>query len=73
MISSIAIAVVVMRFVDLMWLVVPAHEPSFRVHWLDLATLAGIGGLWFAGFSRQLRKRSLLPLGDPAFRPEVSA
>ena len=72
-ISSIAIAVVVMRFVDLMWLVVPAHEPTFRVHWLDLATLAGIGGLWFAGFSKQLRKRSLLPLGDPAFRPEVSA
>ena len=72
-ISSIAVAVVVMRFVDLMWLVVPAHEPAFRVHWLDLATLAGIGGLWFAGFSKQLRKRSLLPLGDPAFRPEVSA
>jgi hypothetical protein len=72
-ISSIALAVVIMRFVDLMWLVVPAHEPAFRVHWLDLATLAGIGGLWFAGFSRQLRKRSLLPLGDPEFRSGVSA
>jgi hypothetical protein len=72
-ISSIALAVVIMRFVDLMWLVVPAHEPAFRVHWLDLATLAGIGGLWFAGFSKQLRKRSLLPLGDPEFRSGVSA
>ena len=72
-ISAIAIAVVVMRLVDLMWLVVPAHEPAFHVHWLDLATLAGIGGLWIAGFSRQLRKRSLLPLGDPEFRPEGSA
>ena len=69
-ISAIAVAVVVMRLVDLMWLVVPAHEPAFHVHWLDLATLAGIGGLWVAGFSRQLRKRSLLPLGDPEFRPE---
>jgi hypothetical protein len=72
-ISGIAIAVVVMRLVDLMWLVVPAHEPAFHVHWLDLATLAGIGGLWVAGFSRQLRKRSLLPLGDPEFRPEGTA
>ena len=69
-ISAIAVAVVVMRLVDLMWLVVPAHEFVFHVHWLDLATLAGIGGLWVAGFSRQLRKRSLLPLGDPEFRPE---
>jgi hypothetical protein len=72
-ISGIAVAVVVMRLVDLMWLVVPAHEPAFHVHWLDLATLAGIGGLWVAGFSRQLRKRSLLPLGDPEFRPEGTA
>jgi len=72
-ISAIAVAVVVMRLVDLMWLVVPAHEPAFHVHWLDLATLAGIGGLWVTGFSRQLRKRSLLPLGDPEFRPEGTA
>ena len=72
-ISAIAGAVVVMRLVDLMWLVVPAHEPAFHVHWLDLATLVGIGGLWIAGFSRQLRKRSLLPLGDPEFHAEGTA
>ena len=72
-ISAIAGAVVVMRLVDLMWLVVPANEPAFHVHWLDLATLVGIGGLWIAGFSRQLRKRSLLPLGDPEFHAEGTA
>jgi len=71
-ISGIAIAVVVMRLVDLMWLVVPAHEPTVHVHWLDIATLAGIGGLWVAGFSKQLRKQSLLPLGDPEFQQEAS-
>jgi hypothetical protein len=71
-ISGIAVAVVVMRLVDLVWLVVPAHEPSVHVHWLDFATLAGIGGLWVAGFSKELRKQSLLPLGDPEFRPEAS-
>jgi hypothetical protein len=70
--STIAIAVVAMRLVDLVWLVVPAHEPSVHVHWLDIVTLAGIGGLWFAGFSRQLRKRPLVPLGDPEFRMESS-
>ena len=71
-ISGIAIAVVVMRLVDLMWLVVPAHEPTVHVHWLDIATLAGIGGLWVAGFSKQLRKQSLLPVGDPEFQQEAS-
>jgi hypothetical protein len=71
-ISAIAVAVVIMRLVDLIWLVVPAHEPAFHIHWLDLATLAGIGGIWIAGFSKQLRKQSLLPLGDPEFRPEGS-
>jgi hypothetical protein len=71
-ISGIAIAVVVMRLVDLMWLIVPAHEPSVHVHWLDVVTLAGIGGLWLAGFSKHLRSRALLPLGDPEFRMESS-
>jgi hypothetical protein len=70
-ITGIAVAVVVMRWVDLMWMVVPANEPTLRVHWLDLATLAGIGGLWIAGFSRQLRRRPLLPAGDPEFSPEI--
>jgi hypothetical protein len=69
-IAGIAVAVVVMRFVDLMWLIVPAHEPMVHVHWLDVVTLVGIGGLWLAGFSKQLRKRPLLPLGDPDFRME---
>ena len=72
-VSAIAVAVVVMRLVDLMWLIVPAHEPTVHVHWLDLVTLAGIGGLWLAGFSKQLRKRPLLPLGDPEFRMESSS
>jgi hypothetical protein len=37
-----------------------------------VVTLAGIGGLWLAGFSKHLRSRALLPLGDPEFRMESS-
>jgi hypothetical protein len=68
-VAWIASAVVVLRLVDLIWLVVPAHESAIHVHWLDLVTLAGIGGLWVAGFARQLRKHPLVPLGDAEFRP----
>jgi hypothetical protein len=67
MMAAIAIAIVAMRAVDLLWLVAPAHEAALHVHWLDAVTLLGIGGLFMALFSRQLRKKSLVPLGDPDF------
>jgi hypothetical protein len=70
--SAIALAVVAMRLVDLIWLVVPAYEMSVHIHWLDIVTLCGIGGLWLFHFSRQLRRRSLLPLGDPEYRVQGS-
>jgi hypothetical protein len=71
-VASIALAVVAMRLLDLMWLVIPAHEASVHVHWLDVVALAGIGGLFLAGFSRQLRQRPLVPQGDPEFQVERS-
>jgi hypothetical protein len=58
--------IVVMRFVDLFWLIGPLHgEGPLRVHWVDVAAPIGIGGLWLAMFIWQLRSRALLPLGDP--------
>ena len=65
--AVIAISVVLMRFVDLTWLIVPAHETSVHIHWLDILTFISIGGLWLAAFARQLRTRPVLPLNDPEF------
>ena len=65
--SIIAGAMIFMRFVDLFWMVVPAFHHDFHLHWLDLATPIGIGGIWMAAFIWQLEKRPLLPLGDPRF------
>jgi len=67
-VAAIAAAVILMRSVDLAWLIMPSYEAAVRIHWLDLATLAGVGGLWVAVFCRQLRKQPLLPLQDPEFR-----
>jgi hypothetical protein len=69
--AVVAGIVLVMRFVDLLWQVVPAFEPEGLLgHWLDLlaAPLAalGVGGVWVAAFLWQLRKMPLLPLHDPA-------
>ncbi len=63
---KVAALVVLMRYVELFWLVSPASRAQGGFHlWLDAATLIGIGGLWLALFARQLKGRPVLPLNDP--------
>jgi hypothetical protein len=64
---------VVMRFVDVAWLVLPAFSQGvFRIHWMDLAVPVGLGGLWLAYFARNLATRPLLPVNDPGFEEAVA-
>lgn len=66
---GVAILVLVMRFVDLYWIVMPAfgkgEEIGIHVHWLDLGALLLLGGAWLAWFLWQLGRAPLLPVGDP--------
>jgi hypothetical protein len=60
--AGIAGGVLVVRLVDLFWMVMPAFHPGgFRVHWMDLLMPVGIGGLWLAAFVWRLKRRALLP------------
>jgi hypothetical protein len=80
LLSKVALFVIVMRLVDLIWLVAPtfgAHEAAaaeghpgfvFPVHWMDVVIPIGLAGMWLFLFARQLRRRSLLPLNDPFFK-----
>jgi hypothetical protein len=62
----IAAAIIFMRAVDLFWLAGPEFFPKgFHLSWLDFAAPLGIGGIWLAVFAAQLKRRPLLPLGDP--------
>jgi len=76
--AGIAVLMLVMQAVDLFWLVGPdlaTHgegEAAFRIHWMDLAALLGLGGLWLALFTRQALGAPLLPAGEPELR-ELSA
>ncbi|HEY3304173.1 MAG TPA: hypothetical protein VGL70_11630 [Candidatus Binatia bacterium] len=66
--AGVALLVLVMHWVDLLWLVAPAFHPGkFHLHWIDLTTLAGIGGVWMAAFLFCLGENPLLPLRDPRF------
>ena len=62
----IAVLILVMRGVDLLWMLVPAF-PDHKWIWLDVISLLGFGGLWLAFFTWQLGKRSLIPINDPQF------
>jgi hypothetical protein len=64
----VAVAVVILRVVDIAWTVSPAFHmdgPSF--HWLDLTALVGIGGIWLGVFLGFLASRPLLAENDPRF------
>ena len=66
LLARVAALVLAMRFVELIYLVKPAFSPGvFTLHWLDLATIVAVGGIWLAYFARQLRAMPVLPLHDP--------
>jgi hypothetical protein len=63
---TIAIFVLVIRMVDVYWMVIPdaTKGGSLSPSWIDLAAVLGIGGIWAAWFLRQLEKRPLIPAND---------
>jgi len=57
--------ILVMRVVDLFWIITPAFgRQTLQVHWLDVTLLATIGGFWLAWFARQVRAAPLLARHD---------
>jgi hypothetical protein len=69
LLAKVAIGILVMRLVDLIWLIEPNFEHhGFPIHWMDLAVPIGLVGVWVFLFVRQLRSRPLLPLNDPFFK-----
>jgi hypothetical protein len=73
MLAMVAIGVIVMRFVDLYWLIAPGfHEGRFHIHWLDIVLPVGLGGIWIWFFTRQLKNRPLIPIRDPNLADAIS-
>ncbi|HJQ67897.1 MAG TPA: hypothetical protein VKA70_02935 [Blastocatellia bacterium] len=64
--AALAIAVIIFRLVDVYWLIAPEfHHGQFHLHLLDILAPIGLGGVWLWLFFQQLKKRPLLPVGDP--------
>jgi hypothetical protein len=83
----VAIWLLIVRYVDLYMLISPEfdasganlhllageHESAFFVHWLDLAALPAVGGLWLWMFFTQLAQRPLLAIRDPELRQALES
>lgn len=65
---AVAVVAVVGHLVDRFWSIAPAFHPEgLHGHWMDIAAVVGLGGLWLASFLWILEGRSLIPLQDPRF------
>jgi hypothetical protein len=70
---AVACFMLVMRFLDVFWLIAPwVKQGAFGVHWMDIAAVLGVFGLWVGAFSHLLKGRAVLPVGDP-YLPEALA
>lgn len=76
--NPIAICVVVgillvMRMINLYWVVVPALDRGgIHLDWMQFTTPLGLGCIWTAGYLWQLKRRPLLPLGAPNLQEALS-
>jgi hypothetical protein len=63
--ARLAVLILVMRFFDMYWLVMPEVRREGPVfHWLDVVAPIAIGGIWIAAYIWSLQRRPLLPAHD---------
>jgi hypothetical protein len=65
-VAALAVWILFMHYLDMHWIVMPMfHSEGFSPSWIDLATLAGISGVFLSLFTRRLAAHALIPVGDP--------
>ncbi len=61
----VAVLLLVMRLVDMYWMVLPAFGGgNASLTWMNIGLPFGMGGIWFAYFIWQLRRMPILPVHD---------
>jgi hypothetical protein len=70
--ASLAIFILVMRVVDMFYLIGPnpridghIERGAFIVSWMDIIAPIAVGGIWLWWFFGELMKRPLVPIKDP--------
>jgi len=61
-----AIWLVVMHAVEMYWMVMPYYGGGeVSLHWIDIACVLGVGGVYLALVFYRMSKHPLIPVGDP--------
>jgi hypothetical protein len=60
----LAVWLLLMRYVDLFWIIEPNFSATLSVTWLDVVVPIAIGGFWLAYFFRNLSVMPLVPAYD---------
>lgn len=68
----VAVLVFVMRLVDLYWMVAPGFFHDTTIHWLDMAAVLGLGGIWVFLFTTELARVPVLPERDPFLKEALA-
>lgn len=69
---TIAVLLLILRFVDLFWVVMPSFLPEFTLNWVDFVLPVGLGALWLAFFEWLLGQHALIPLNHPEFEKTMT-
>ena len=73
LIPLVAAWMIAMRVLDLYWLTRPEFTRVALPNLWDVVAILGLGGLWFWFFAAQLKRRPLLPLGDPKLEEAIAS
>jgi hypothetical protein len=82
LIAGAAVWLLLVHYLDLYWLVMPAVSPAFdpalsaagafAPHWLDLVTLVAVAGIALGAFGWLARRPALVPVADPRLPESLS-
>jgi len=65
--TKTVIFILLVRMVDMLWVVAPTFTDGFQVTPFDVLLPIGMGGIWIWMFTRKLVEQPLVPLHDPRF------
>lgn len=64
--------ILVMRWADLYWLVMPTHhQGGFHFSWMDVTTCVGVGGLFVWFFWKRYTSYAVVPVKDPGLEASI--
>ncbi len=63
--ALVSVLILVMRAVDVIWLIAPAYEDFRPLLWMGPLAIIGIGGIWLSIYLWQLGRGTVVPAANP--------